>query len=931
MKPQPITRRAFIAYGGVAATAAGLDRRAAHARRSAAAGPGMEATAAEAGPLVRYNMQHLYGLDLADPAQAAAAYDEMRFVATLQGIVNRQAARLYLDFVFSDQFGALDIDGYWLAKLQAPGGMLAGTPVLPADSLDALLVTFRPWLRGAVVWDPSVPATANIASTVAGVEDLVAIRYDPSPGSLYSRYVAPPAAGQGPIVLPARVRLVAADGSSMFTGTGTIPGTSLASTGSAKCDAYLWAKARYLDTGRCDPGQLGYYLDSYWLTSPGHGLQAAVVMNHDYLVSRRGFVFDLSPWADEAPVDDPHQPLGADRSTLEAILASAYQGTGGQTTAIHGFIPWEYKYTNAVPGAGSHAPVATEWELAQIISAFNAYLDADAPGIDCMANASVYTHNPLEVPYPQNPPPSAADLRDAGFVAADGSVVPKRYVMFYVGDYDSAAWIYHVVPRLWEDPDRGSVPLNWAFNPNLAERISPALSYTRATATANDTFIAGDSGAGYLNPGMLEPPRQFSGLPSGLSAWERHCAASFRDWDISVTGFVIDGNAPGMSQDGLETYARFSAGGFAAQKIAPLGIVGSTPYLQMGADLSGTPGQAAGQIEGTLTGDTSASPLAPEFHSLRTILQSPAWHLQAMKQVQADLPAAEVAFVGAHTFYALLRQYLFDQVIASVSGPYAEVVPGQSVPVSIGLTSYRDQPADGTVSLSAPAGWAVSPPSVPFSLGGRQSGTVSIGLEAPATLPLGTRQQVTAVVTVGGQSRGYLFQTLAFSAGIETATVCTTLGAANSNHGLSQLEASGDGVTEPVTVAGMSGRETVQVVPGDLNMYFVIEPGIAFGGMYQATFTVQYADTGSNGWVLQYDSANTSAPVDGAYATAASVTNGNTGQWKVLTATVTDARFAGRENGGADFRIASASPVTVHSVTLVISGHGVQPVNLCGS
>ena len=31
-------------------------------------------------------------------------------------------------------------------------------------------------------------------------------------------------------------------------------------SGSSKCDAYLWAKSNYLDTGKCDASQMGYYL-----------------------------------------------------------------------------------------------------------------------------------------------------------------------------------------------------------------------------------------------------------------------------------------------------------------------------------------------------------------------------------------------------------------------------------------------------------------------------------------------------------------------------------------------------------------------------------------------------------------------------------------------------------------------------------------------
>lgn len=70
--------------------------------------------------------------------------------------------------------------------------------------------------------------------------------------------------------------------------------------------------------------------------------------------------------------------------------------------------------------------------------------------------------------------------------------------------------------------------------------------------------MAGDSGAGYLNPGYLTPPRPHSGLESGLAAWERHCTAFYRRWDLDVTGFVIDGFASGLSLEGRDAYARVS-------------------------------------------------------------------------------------------------------------------------------------------------------------------------------------------------------------------------------------------------------------------------------------------------------------------------------------------------------------------------------------
>ena len=51
--------------------------------------------------------------------------------------------------------------------------------------LDELLEYFREVFGGVVVWDERVPSTSNLASSIAGCDDLLALRFDPSEGSLY--------------------------------------------------------------------------------------------------------------------------------------------------------------------------------------------------------------------------------------------------------------------------------------------------------------------------------------------------------------------------------------------------------------------------------------------------------------------------------------------------------------------------------------------------------------------------------------------------------------------------------------------------------------------------------------------------------------------------------------------------------------------------
>jgi hypothetical protein len=597
--------------------------------------------------IVLYDLTHLHRLDLSDVRQRRQAWDELHLVTALQGIVNRRQPRLCVLFVGDDGRGATDL--YWLEHLRQPGEWLEHAQIEKVTDVLELVQRFRRSFNGVVVWDERVPATALVASTAAGVDNLLPVRYDPDAGSLYTRLT------QGRGALPVRLALLKTDGSPLFTGKGSLGPLALPSTGSAKCDALTWAAGTYLRRGKCSPGVLGYYSDAYWLTGRVQlPLERTMLCNHDYFIARKGFFFDLSPWEDVKPVDDPGQPLGADNRTLKAILMASYELTGGGMTHIGGFVPWDFKYTDAV--GEPHGAVESEWRFVEIASCFNAYLDADAPAIGAMANASFWMHYPLEKRYTQRHP-TLEDLQRDGYVLSNGMVAPYSFVAFYVGDYDSSAWFYRMIPRLWNDPARGKVPLAWAFNPNLAHRFPVGMHFVRSNASSLDYFIAGDTGAGYLNPGYLSRPRPHSGLPDGWKAWEAHCQREYSRWDIRITGFIIDGNARGLDVRGLDAYARFSPGGIAAQKIPDQGLHSGMPYLRMRDDLPGVGGlqmpRALHLVGSRLTGEK------PQFLLFRTILWTPSHHLELKRAIEQNYPGAKVVHSG--TLFALLKQYLSQQ------------------------------------------------------------------------------------------------------------------------------------------------------------------------------------------------------------------------------------------------------------------------------
>ncbi len=639
IKPTPSSRRKFLGTAVATMAMSGCSRAKSSGSPSA---PRKNRTM----PLATIDMTYLLKLDRADPPQLHEMWDDAHILAALQGIANRGGASIYQFFIGGDTGS---IDHYWWRWMRGKRNWLSDDKVRAVKSIRHLLMAHRHLVRGLVVYDEHVASTSNVASTVAGVDDLLPIRFDTSHTSLYYWLAHDPKGPQFPV----KVWLIHPDGSPLFTGHGIIPGTTTASTRSAKCDAYIWAKERYLDTGRCNPAKMGYYIDAYWLQKPSGYIPNFTLSNHDYYIAHRGFFFDLDPWADEVPIDDPTQPLGTDQRTLRAILRSAWNQTHGKRMIhIGGFPPWNKKYTRYPGAGGKHGGVATEWEYAYIVSCFNGYMDGDALGLGAMANASLYQHYPLKKSYPQTFP-TKRDLQERKLIKADGTVTDKSYVAIYVGDYDSAAWLYQMLPTMWTDPARGSIPLGWAFDPNLSDRFAPGMVYARNTQTPNDHFITGDSGAGYLNPGALQTPRKFSGLPSGIQTWSTHCEKYYRLWDVKLTGFIIDGDAPAMNDEVKAAYAHFSPDGIVPQKIPPLGVFDGMPFIRMG-NLPGNGNSPADAAKAILQQTTSKG---PQFRIYRTVLKTPTWHKELYTLLQQSAMGDRIEIVEPYSLMLLIKEH----------------------------------------------------------------------------------------------------------------------------------------------------------------------------------------------------------------------------------------------------------------------------------
>ncbi|HQK95424.1 MAG TPA: GxGYxYP family putative glycoside hydrolase [Armatimonadota bacterium] len=64
----------------------------------------------------------------------------------------------------------------------------------------------------------------------------------------------------------------------------------------------------------------------------------------------------------------------------------------------------------------------------------------------------------------------------------------------------------------WFDTERGKVPVNWGINPLMADLFPAMLSYYYDTATEQDCFFAGCSGAGYAYPDYMPNLEQFASV-----------------------------------------------------------------------------------------------------------------------------------------------------------------------------------------------------------------------------------------------------------------------------------------------------------------------------------------------------------------------------------------------------------------------------------
>ncbi len=478
--------------------------------------------------------------------------DVVRLITSLQGRLNKNAEenKLYVYWNSDSQ------DTFWLDYISGEDKMLGGCVRENISKWSEFWEVFGSYIQeaGLVVWDPNVPSTANVAATVCSVDGYLPVCYSKSKGSLY----------QWLLDHDVPVKLDLTD---MFTGKGNIPGTTIPSTGSIKCDPYIWALENYMD--RCNPAMIAYVLDgascipgNYVYEKGGApGANDNQLYSHDYYIYNECFFIDLTCVTEEAPCDDPDQSLGTDAATLELILSTMHDRNNGKMIKFMGFPPWYMKYTTHNGMGTILKPTELEWEFVEFISKYNCVKEADAAHPAWMTNASVYCQYETDMEY-NNTESDAGEIYNK----------KVRYFTIYMGDYDSSAWLKQHIPGYFRDPARGDeYPLMWGFNPNLADRVPMIFDYVYENLGI-DYIVTGDSGAGYVIP---------SALPE-LDTWVEFNMPYMEKFDLDIVGFIINAYNK-MTPEIYEAYAEIApVGSFhndSSQKLTVLN--GETVYMHL--------------------------------------------------------------------------------------------------------------------------------------------------------------------------------------------------------------------------------------------------------------------------------------------------------------------------------------------------------------
>lgn len=131
-----------------------------------------------------------------------------------------------------------------------------------------------------------------------------------------------------------------------------------------------------------------------------------------------------------------------------------------------------------------------------------------------------------------------------------------RYLAFETNEGDTPRILTSQFTSAWLSPHRGSVPISWAVDSFLGELFPEIWNFYAGNTTANDTFVSGVDGAGYIFLDSLSPAE--------ARVYESRAGRALRRSGpdpVVVDVGVADHRWPAVTPEELAVYVRNSKAG----------------------------------------------------------------------------------------------------------------------------------------------------------------------------------------------------------------------------------------------------------------------------------------------------------------------------------------------------------------------------------
>lgn len=463
---------------------------------------------------------------------------DQTLLTTLQGVVNRTEPELY----FSFDTGTMSTpDAKWLADMHLP----TTTYQNPLD----LVARYRHRVRGAIVHDPAVPDSLNVATTLAGLENAVVA--DAAQAKAHGLRIVKDLRG---MFDDDRVKTYRWQLDNLFPRVTHQLLAGLPPTRVVAVENVQWQEiARETRQIRDSSNRGSYELD----VSAKLGKEAVYVRFQDSFTDDGwgGSVSEITVKAngtqiahflpgtpDEAPYlfDGVNSSIGGDANRFSdggGYFIYRFEPPAGTTSLVVTATMWNQYLVTATDTSPTRIEpfayfrdyvVATKalvsWlppggETGDLLVEQFAKYPTLAPYMGWFANDVSGEWDGVDLASQGGSPVIAADFYmngtvHAGFTAPISDQVrpvrriskPKNkvYLTLTFGEGDNIQYCQRHMRDLWDDPKRGEAPANWTISPLLLETGPGLFSHFQRTATANDLLVCGPSGAGYTYPGSWD-------------------------------------------------------------------------------------------------------------------------------------------------------------------------------------------------------------------------------------------------------------------------------------------------------------------------------------------------------------------------------------------------------------------------------------------